>query len=47
MAQDGFARLGLVTRADLAELSSALLSTKRLGQVYPYARYVLKVLYGV
>jgi O-antigen/teichoic acid export membrane protein len=41
-----YARLGLVTRADLAEISRAFLSAERLGQVYPYARYVLKVLYG-
>jgi O-antigen/teichoic acid export membrane protein len=41
-----YARLGLVTRTDLAEISRAFLSTKRLGQVYPYAKYVLKVLYG-
>ena len=39
-------RLGLITRADLAEISGAFLSAERLDQVYPYARYILRVLYG-
>jgi len=41
-----YARLGLVTRADLGEIISAFLSRRRLDQVYPYAKYVLEVLYG-
>lgn len=41
-----YARLGLVTRADLAEITSAFLSRGQLDRVYPYARYILEVLYG-
>jgi O-antigen/teichoic acid export membrane protein len=41
-----FARLSLITRADIGEFSSAFLSRKRLDQVYPYAKYILEVLYG-
>jgi O-antigen/teichoic acid export membrane protein len=41
-----YARLGVVTRTDLAEISSAFISKERLYYVYPYAKYILDVLYG-
>jgi O-antigen/teichoic acid export membrane protein len=41
-----YARLGLVTRSDLAEISSAFLSRKQLDSVYPYIKYILYTLYG-
>jgi O-antigen/teichoic acid export membrane protein len=41
-----YARLGLITRADLAEISSAFVSRERLDRMYPYVRYLLRVLYG-
>jgi len=41
-----YARLGLVTRADLGEITSAFLSRGQLDRVYPYAKYILEVLYG-
>jgi len=41
-----YARLNLLTKSDLAEVSSAFLSRKQLDQLYPYAKYVLEVLYG-
>jgi len=41
-----YARLGLVTRADLNEITSAFLSRGQLDKISPYAKYVLEVLYG-
>jgi len=41
-----YAKLGVVTRSDLTEVSTAFLSRKRLDSIYPYARYILNVLYG-
>lgn len=41
-----YARLGLITRADLGEITSAFLSKDQLDRVYPYAKYILEVLYG-
>lgn len=41
-----YARLGLVSKKDLGEVVSAFLSRKQLDTVYPYAKYVLEVMYG-
>ncbi|MDH7556182.1 MAG: oligosaccharide flippase family protein [Candidatus Methanosuratincola sp.] len=41
-----YARLGIVKKSDLAEISSAFISKGRVEQFQPYIRYVLEVLYG-
>jgi len=41
-----YARLGLITRSDVAEISSAFLSRKQLESLYPYTKYILHTLYG-
>ncbi|MEN3062075.1 MAG: oligosaccharide flippase family protein [Candidatus Methanosuratincola petrocarbonis] len=41
-----YARLGIVKKSDLAEISSAFISKGRIEQFQPYIRYVLEVLYG-
>ncbi len=41
-----YARLNLLSKSDLAEVSSAFLSRKQLDQLYPYAKYILEVLYS-
>jgi len=40
-----YARLGLITREDLREVSEAVLSKRQLSAIYPYTRYVLSILY--
>ena len=41
-----YTRLGLITRSDLGEITTAFLSRKQLDQALPYAKYILDVLYG-
>ncbi len=41
-----YARLGIVKKSDLAEISSAFISRDRVEQFQPYVRYILEVLYG-
>jgi O-antigen/teichoic acid export membrane protein len=41
-----YARLGLIRRADLAEISGAFISRERLDRDVPLLRYLLRVLYG-
>ncbi|XRH76131.1 MAG: oligosaccharide flippase family protein [Candidatus Methanosuratincola verstraetei] len=41
-----YARLGIVKKSDLAEISSAFVSKRRMEQFQPYIRYLLEVLYG-
>lgn len=41
-----YARLGIVKKSDLADVSSAFISKGRIEQFQPYIRYVLEVLYG-
>ncbi|MBC7113664.1 MAG: hypothetical protein H5T34_06620 [Candidatus Methanomethyliales bacterium] len=40
-----YARLGLITREDLREISEAVLSKSQLRAVYPYTRYIMSILY--
>ncbi|MGC8936996.1 MAG: hypothetical protein ACP5KV_06535, partial [Candidatus Methanomethylicaceae archaeon] len=40
-----YARLGLITREDLRELSEALLSKSQLRAVYPYTKHIMSILY--
>jgi hypothetical protein len=41
-----YARLGLITREDLSEVSAAILSKKQISMIYPHTRYILSLLYG-
>jgi O-antigen/teichoic acid export membrane protein len=41
-----YTRLGLITRADLAELASAFMSREQLDSLSPYTSYILQLLYG-
>ncbi len=41
-----YARLGIVKKSDLAEISAAFISKARIEQFQPYIRYILEVLYG-
>ncbi|MDI9644530.1 MAG: hypothetical protein QFX35_04850, partial [Candidatus Verstraetearchaeota archaeon] len=41
-----YARLGIVKKSDLAEVSYAFVSKSRMEPFQPYIRYLLEVLYG-
>ncbi|MDD1775863.1 MAG: oligosaccharide flippase family protein [Candidatus Methanomethylicus sp.] len=41
-----YARLNLITRADLNEIVTAFISQRRVEIIYPYAKYIMEVLYG-
>lgn len=41
-----YARLGLIKKSDLAEVSLAFISKSQIQHIQPYARYILDVLYG-
>lgn len=40
-----YARLKLITREDLRELSEAVLTKRQLQAIYPYTKYIMSILY--
>jgi O-antigen/teichoic acid export membrane protein len=41
-----YPKLGLITRTDIAEMSTAILPKKVISTIYPYVKYVIHLIYG-